>query len=109
MPRLPPVTSAVFPATSKRSEAVISPLCPDASWGGQCHRAAGQDRGAGPERLVLDQEGRAVMGATRPVRRSAAEEEVAARQVTQELAHVVARRHRWHPEDVVRAEHDARL
>ena len=65
-----------------------------ASRRGQCQRAAHQDAGPDPQRLVLDEEGRAVVHAARAVRRAAADEEVAARQVAQELADVVARRRR---------------
>src|SRR5271168_852295 len=86
IPRVPPVTSAVLPATEKRSAALTGPLCPPGSRPGQCQRAAHQDVGPDAQRLVLDQEGRAVVHPARTVRRPAADEEVAARQMTQELA-----------------------
>src|ERR1700722_8632818 len=86
MPRLPPVTSAVLPAMSKRFDAVMGLLCPPPSRRGQCERAAHRDTGAHTRGFVLDEEGGAVVHPARAVRRAAADEEVAARQVAQELA-----------------------
>src|ERR1700733_9106429 len=100
MPRVPPVTSAVLPAMEKRSGEVIGPLCPPGSRRGQCQRAADEDARPDAQGLVFDEEGRAVVHPARPVGRAAADEEVATRQVAEELADVVARREGRHAEDL---------
>src|ERR1017187_1689720 len=99
IPRVPPVTKAVSPAMEKRSLALMAPLWPGCSRGGQRDRTAQHPGGPDPERLILHREGGTVVHAAGPVGTGASDEEVATGEAVEEFADVVAGGRRGHAED----------